>query len=312
MTARREVLAALAAALATWTVSTGAQTTRHLPRIGILSATDLGQDREGLIKALREAGYVDSASATLLWRSADGKGSERLDELVTELARLKTDVIISMGSAPTLAAKKATSAIPIVFEVGDAIGAGFVQSLGRPGGNLTGISTQIADFAPKCLQLLTEVRPELTEVTAAHEFAQHRRRNAAPALRLRIQPVAAATFADLDAALAGVERSGSRAMVVLDREDDRVGAFAVKNRIVTLGLRQLGDHGLLLSYGVAGAQINRQLANYVDKILNGAKPADLPVQQPTKFDLVINLKTAKAIGIAVPQSLLLRADEVIQ
>jgi putative ABC transport system substrate-binding protein len=319
MTTRREALGALAAALAARPLATGAQTARRIPRVGILSTVDLGADGDNLREALQQRGYIDGASVMLLWRSAEGGGSERVAELVAELVRLKVDAIVTVGSSATLAAKKATTTTPIVFEVGDAIGGGFVQSLARPGGNLTGISTQISDLAPKCLQLLKEVRPDLSELTVLYssrnisaETFLREAKSAAPALRLTIQPVATAGVTDLDAALAAIERSGSRAMVVLDSEDDRVAAFAIRNRTVTLGMRQLGNHGLLISYGVTNVQVNRYLADYVDRILKGAKPGDLPVQQPTKLELAINLKTAKAIGIAIPQQLLLRADEVIQ
>jgi putative ABC transport system substrate-binding protein len=289
-----------------------------MPRIGILTTIDQGADKEDLIRALRESGYVDRASATLEWRSAEGKG-ERLAALADELVRLKVDVIITLGSAATQIAKKATSTIPIVFEAGDPVAAGFVPSLGRPEGNLTGISIQLPDLAPKCLQLLKDVRPELSELTvlfnpgnASATYFLRVADSAAPRLQLKIRSITARTAADLDAALAAIERARPLAMIVLDDYGDRVGAFAIRNRIAALGLRQFADPALLISYGITSVEISRQLAIYVDKILKGAKPADLPVQQPTKFDLVINMKTAKLIGVAIPQSLLLRADEVVK
>jgi putative ABC transport system substrate-binding protein len=318
MTTRREALAALASVPAAWMLVSQAQTPRHMPRIGILTTIDQGADKEDLIRALKESGYVDRASAMLEWRSAEGK-SERLAELADELVRLKVDVIIALGSGPTQVVKRTTSSIPIVFEAGDPVGAGFVPSLGRPTGNLTGISIQLPDFAPKCLQLLKDVRPELTELTvlfspgnASATYFLREAESAAPRLQLRIQPVTARTPADLESALAAIERARPRAMIVLDDYGDRVGAFAIRNRIAALGLRQFADRAFLISYGITSVEISRQLAVYVDRILKGAKPADLPVQQPTKFELVINTKTARAIGVAIPQSMLLRADEVIQ
>jgi putative ABC transport system substrate-binding protein len=317
MTTRRKALAALVLPFAD-PLGVSAQPPRRVPRIGILSAIDQGADKENLIQALQESGYVDRASAILEWRSADGEG-ERLAELAGELVRLKVDVIITLGSSPTQVAKRTTSTIPIVFEAGDPVGAGFVSSLGRPAGNLTGISIQLPDLAPKCLQLLKDVRPELSELTVLFSpgntsatYFLREAQSTAPRLQVKIQPVAARTPADLDFALAAIERARPRAMIVLDDYGDRVGAFAIKNRIAALGLRQFADPAFLISYGITSAEISRQLTTYVDKILKGAKPADLPVQQPTKFELVINMKTAKAIGVAIPQSMLLRADEVIQ
>ena len=316
MTTRREALAALASAPAAWMLASEAQTPRHMPRIGILSAIDQGADKETLIQALLESGYVDGASARLEWRSAEGKG-ERLAELAGELVRLKVDVIIALGSSPTQVAKRTTSTIPIVFEAGDPVGAGFVASLGRPAGNLTGISVQLPDLAPKCLQLLKDVRPDLSELavlfspgnTSATYFLREAQ-SAAPRLQLKIQSVTARTPADLDAALTAIERVRPRAMIVLDDYGDRVGAFAIKNRIAALGLRQFADPAFLISYGITSMEISRQLAIYVGKILKGAKPEDLPVQQPTKFELVINMKTAKALGLTEPPSLLIGAEVI--
>jgi putative ABC transport system substrate-binding protein len=317
MTTRRKALAALVLPFAA-PLGVSAQSPRRIPRIGVLSAIDQGADKETLIQALRESGYVDGVSAALEWRSAEGK-VERLAELAAELVRLKVDVIITLGSSPTQVVKRTTSTIPIVFEAGDPVGAGFVPSLGRPAGNLTGISIQLPDLAPKCLQLLKDVRPELSELTvlsapgnASAKYFLREAESAAPRLQLKIQSVTARTAADLEAALADIERARPRAMIVLDDYGDRVGAFAIKNRIAALGLRQFADPAFLISYGITSAEISRLLASYVLKILKGAKPADLPVQQPTKFDLVINMKTARALGLAIPQSLLLRADEVIQ
>jgi putative ABC transport system substrate-binding protein len=302
-----------------------AQQSRRMPRIGVLSPFRSGTQTEDLTRGLQEYGYVDGRNVVIDWRWSDGR-HERLPELAAELVRLKVDVIIAFGSEATQAARTATSTIPIVFG-GPAypVETGFVQSLARPGGNLTGITNELSDLAGKYLQLIREVLPEASELAVIWSpnnpgtalFLRDAERAAAQ-LRFKTQAVALTDGTDLDRAFAAMERARPHAMVVQPiaitfEYDTRISEFAIKNRIVTItGAKKLAERGLLMSYGLSWVEGGRQLASYVDRIVKGAKPADLPVEQPTKFELVINLKTAKALGLTLPQPLLLRADEVIQ
>jgi putative ABC transport system substrate-binding protein len=323
---RRTFVCSVAGGLLAAPLGAGAQQSRRgrVARIGILSQFRTGAATEELALALQQFGYGDGRSAVIEWRWADDK-NEQFADLASELVRLKVDVIIAMGSEATEAAKQATSTIPIVFAAGNAVETGFVRSLARPGGNLTGITNQLSDLATKYLQLLRDVLPEVfgvavlwSQTNASMARFLHDAEIAAPQFRFKIQGFAIASADEVDAAFAAIERFGPRAMIVLGptlvfENDSRISEFALKNRIATLsGTRRMVERGLLMFYGPTSAEGAMQMANYVDKILKGAKPADLPVQQPTKFEFVVNLKTAKALGLAIPQSLLVRADEVIQ
>ena len=301
-----------------------AQKPRRVAHIGILSPQRTGPELEDLARALQQFGYVDGRSAVIEWRGSD-LGSEHLAELARELVDLKVDVIIALGSEAAQAAKQATTTIPIVFGTGDPVGTGLVQSLARPGGNLTGISNQLSDLATKYLQLLRDALPEASDLAVlwspANASMAHFLRDVdrvAAQLRFTIRAVAIANAEDLDAAFAAMARARPRAMLVLGWQltfanESRISEFAITNRIPTLSsAKRMVERGLLMFYGPTLAEGSRQIADYVDKILKGAGPSGLPIQQPTKFEFVVNLKTAKALGITIPQSVLLRADEVIQ
>lgn len=306
-----------------------AQQPGKVPRIGYLSlASDTGIARDYLAAfrdGLRALGHVDGANIVIEPRHADGR-RERLPELAGELIRLKVDVLVTFGSAS--AAKQATNTVPIVFIVEpDPVGTGLVASLAHPGGNITGISDSHADLVPKRLELLKEVVPRATRVGVLLNPANHNApsqlktaQDAGPALGLTVVPVEVKGPAreDLDRAFATMGRERLAALLVLGDSAlsihrTRIAELAIKHRLPTAGTaRAWAEGGLLMAYGANFIELFRRAATYVDIIVKGAKPADLPVEQPTTFNLVINLKTAKALGVTLPPSLLLRASEVIQ
>lgn len=320
---RRMFINALAGGLLPAPLGVQAQQARRIARIGVLSPSSAGSGKDDLTRVLQEFGYVDGRNAAIEWRWADSEIG-RLTNLAAELVRLNVDVIVARGSEATQAAKQATKTIPIVFSAGDPVGTEFVQSLARPEGNLTGISYQQSDLAAKYLQLLRDVLPDASELavlwspTNASTAAFLRGANtAAEQLRFEIHAVAIANAEDLEPALAAIARARPRAMIVPSMPmtiayEGRISEFAIKHHIATLtGEKSMVERGQLMFYGPT-ADSWRQVADYVDKILKGAKPGDLPVQQPTKFELVINIKTAKALGLMIPRSVLLRADELLQ
>ena len=300
-----------------------------VPRIGFLAADSRADNRHRLQTfrdGLHELGYVEGKNLVIEYRWAEGH-YERLPSLAAELVRLPVDVIVAAGGPVIFAATRATSTIPIVMvSVGDPVARGFVASLARPGGNVTGVSNFLVPLMGKWLELLKEILPTLSRVAvlrnaanATHPLYWMEAQSAAPRLGLKLQDVEVRSSDDLDEAFASVVRARSGAVVVVP---DPLLAGAAEKRVVELALRngvptmctfkeQVEDGGLL-SYGPDLAVNSYRAAAYVDKILKGAKPADLPVEQPTKFELFVNLKTAKALGITIPQSVLLRADEVIE
>ena len=276
-----------------------------------------------LVQRIRELGWTERTVA-IEYRWAEGR-SERFTEIAAEFVRLKVDVMITTGTAPTLAAKRATSVIPIVFPAaGDPVGTGLVASLAQPGGNVTGLSIQTTDIAGKRLELLREIVPKLRRLAImAH--------GGAPAAVLETREVqeAAGKFGieafpsdvrradDIVPAFEALKGRTDALYVVIDplltTNKVRINALAIGARLPTMyGFRELVEAGGLISYGANFPHLWRRAAEQVDKILRGAKPADLPVEQPTKFDLIINLTTAKALGLTIPPSLLARADEVIE
>jgi putative ABC transport system substrate-binding protein len=304
---------------------------KSMPVIGFLafgvpdpSAPNISAFRQGLAGL----GYVEGRNILIESRWAEGK-PERFPALAAELVALKVDVLLTAGGTlAALAAKQATTTIPIVFSVvGDPIAEGLVVSLSRPGGNITGFSNVTVDLIGKWMELLKQVAPgvDLIAVLWKPDSVPDRARElrlkeldaSAQALGMQLQVVEAREGADLDGAFAKISARGARALVVLatgvfDLEHRRIVDLAAKNRLPTVyATRNYVDAGGLMSYGPNFADFHRRAASYVDKILKGAKPADLPVEQPTKFDLVINLKTAKALGLIVPPSLLATAVEVI-
>jgi putative ABC transport system substrate-binding protein len=288
-------------------------------RIGFLVrvSTPFDAFREGL----RELGYVEGQNIAIEYRSADGK-DERLPGLAAELVRLKVDVIVAVSPPATEAAKQATSTIPIVFPVsGDPVAEGFVASLARPGGNLTGLATIGPELVGKQLELLKAVAPKVSRVAVLQSPSQQVQRqaeDAARALGVQLQVLKARTSSEIEAAFASMRSQRAGAVLVMRdalffAQQTQIVALAAKSRLPAVyGFREQAEAGGLMAYGASTPQLFRRAATYVDKILKGAKPADLPVEQPTKFELVINLKTAKTLGLTIPPSLLGQADQVIQ
>ena len=276
-------------------------------------------------QGMREHGYVDGQNVTLVERWAEGR-SERFPELIGELLSLKVDAILAVSVPAALAAKSGTNTIPIVFIASDPLGVGLVPSLARPGGNLTGFSLFLGDeFSSKWLELLKEAVPNVSRVALlwnpVNPVSSHYvtvLRGAAEKLGVMLQPQAVSDPDQFDGAFATMAVARAQALVVVVdpltvRYRGRIVELAIKNRLPTMyGFREFVDAGGLIAYGVNVPYLCRRAAIYMDKIIKGARPADLPVEQPTKFELVINLKTARALGLEIPPTLLARADEVIE
>ncbi len=297
-----------------------------LSRIGVLMNlySPDAHPPQALRQRLRDLGYVEGQNLVIDWRYQLG-GTDRLAALAAELVRLKPDVIVADVTVAIRAAMQATSTIPIVMaSSADAVGGGLVTSLGRPGGNVTGVTTMLAEMSAKRLQLLKEVAPNVSRVAVLWDPAipWHRAllkevEAAAPALRLQPVVIAVRNRDDLGDAFSEMTKGRVDAVFVSHTMTPRARGqmidLAAKRRMPTMFMdRDYVAAGGLMSYGSDFSEEFRHAAEYVDKILKGAKPADLPVEQPTKFELIINLKTAKALGLTIPQSLLSRADEVIQ
>ena len=300
----------------------------RVQRIGVLSTGSLSAG-EHLFKAfqerLREFGYIEGRNVGFEARGADGK-NERLPGLATELLRLDVDVIVTIGTPAAVAAKQATSTIPIVTAVvADPVGAGLIASLARPGGNVTGIADLDEELTGKRLELLKEIVPGLSRVAVmwkagnpAHETALREAEAAARSsgLQLKHREVRAASEFQTAFALMTKEHIGALVLLadsMFATHRTELVHLSTKNRMPAIfWRREFVEAGGLMSYGTIYPELYRRAADYVAKILKGAKPADLPVEQPTKFELVINLKTAKALGLTIPQTLLQRADQVIE
>jgi putative tryptophan/tyrosine transport system substrate-binding protein len=306
----------------------GAEASENIPRVGYFSLrtpSSLAHSLDAFRQGLRELGYVEGKNILLEYRFADGK-RDRMPALAAELVRLKVDVIVTGGSGATRPAKEATKAIPIVMaQDTDPLGNGFVASLARPGGNITGLSTLQVDLTGKRLELLKEVVPKLSRVavigssTSADNARELKETDlAAAALGLKIQYFDIGAPKDIESRLQAAIKVRPDALFVLINSFERphrkqIIEFAAKSRLPAMYFGpQLVEDGGLMSYAVNGADLYRRAAVYVDRILKGAKPADLPVEQPTKFELIINLKTAKQIGLSIPPNVLARADRVIR
>src|SRR5215472_4330382 len=308
-----------------------AQPAAATARIGYLSS-NLASNRdlrEAFRQGLRDLGYVEGKSVVIEYRDAQGK-LERLPTLAAELVALKVDVIVAAaGTLAALAAKQATGTVPVVFfAVGNPVTSGLVSSLARPGGNITGLSALTPELVGKWLEILKEATPGVSRVALLRQSGgtgEHTGQvvltdaaNAARTLGVQLQVVEVRGPADLNRAFAEIIGARAEALTVLSTpmltgERTRLVDFAVKHRLPSVfSSRSFVDAGGFMSYGPSVPDMCRRAAIYVDKILKGASPADLPVEQPTKFELVINLKTANAVGLTVPQSLLVRADEVIE
>jgi putative ABC transport system substrate-binding protein len=277
---------------------------------------------EGFRHGLRELGYVEGQNIVIEYGFA--QSAAELPDVAAGLVRRKVDVLVASGVPSVLPAKNATSTIPVVFVAAiDPVAAGVVASLGRPGGNVTGVTVMQAVLTGKRLELLKELLPKLSRIAvlvraaspAAAQYVQEAE-VAARTLGISLQVLTVREPRDLEGAFSAAQ--GASALLqsddaVFTAHRIQIAELALKNRLPTVsGLREVVEAGGLMAYGAHTGELHRRAATYVDKILKGAKPADLPVEQPTRFELVINLKTAKALGLAIPQSLLLRADEVIQ
>ena len=313
-------LAVLAAPLA----AAAQQPPGKAARIGFLGDVPSFLD-EAFRQALRELGYVEGQNIRIEHRAPEWK-YERLPGLAADLVRLKVDVIVTASPAATEAAKRATHTIPIVFTVsGDPVAEGFVTSLARPGGNLTGLATIGPELVGKQLEMLRAVAPKVSRVAVlqnpnnpGHARGLQQAEGAAQALGVQLEILGARTPSEIDAAFAAMSSQRAGGVLVLRdamfrAQRAQIVALAAKSRLPTIyGFREQAEAGGLMAYGASVPQLYRRAATYVDRILKGAKPADLPVEQPTKFELVINLKTAKKLGLTIPSSLLLQADVVIQ
>jgi putative ABC transport system substrate-binding protein len=328
------IRAALAVALALGLVAAPfaaeAQQAASLPRIGYLSPGSLSspitsRNLQAFRQGLRELGYVEGRNIAIEFRWAEGK-YDRLPGLAAELVRLKVNVIVTPSTPATQAAKQATETIPIVMVgTADPVATGFVASLARPGGNITGLSTMTPELVGKQLEMLKEVVPKVSRVAVLGNPANplyalqvRHAQDAARALGVRLQPLEARDPSEIDKAFAALTTERADAVIVLPDtvildHRTRIADHAARRRLPTVsGQSDYAEAGGLLAYGPSLPAGARRAATYVDKILKGAKAADLPVEQPTKFELVINLKTAKALGLTIPQSILVRADEIIQ
>jgi ABC-type uncharacterized transport system substrate-binding protein len=324
---RRAFLGTLVGGILATPIAVEAQQAVKTYRVGFLwdSPGVFPDAIEAFRKSLHDLGYVEGRTLVIEYRWAEGK-PERMRELAEELVRLKVDVIVAPSSVYTGAAKRATSEIPIVFmSHADPIASGHVANLARPGGNVTGLSIMMTETNVKGLEMLKEAVPGLARVavvwdpaTPSHGPGLKAVEVAGPALGLRVQPVAVRSAAEFDSAFSAIARGRAGGVLVLSTPlfisgARRLAELAMAHKLPSMfGPRAHAEAGGLMSFGPDRADLFRRGAIYVDKILKGAKPADLPVQQPTKFELVINLKTAKAIGLTIPQSLLQRADEIIQ
>jgi putative ABC transport system substrate-binding protein len=304
-----------------------AQQPKNIPRIGLLTLLAGADKREEIfLQGLRDFGYVEGQTITIEYRRAAGK-VERLPEMAVELVRLKVDVMVARATPAVQAAKNATTTIPIVMlGVADAVGSGFVTSLARPGGNITGLTNIMPELAGKRLELLREVLPKLSRVAflaytrdPAHKLFVKDAQQAAERFGMKFQPVLITTPEEIESAFSVMIKERAQALIVQPLfirglgQGQKIAALAMRSRLPTVsdgyGFPEAG--GLIL-YGPDGNESVRRAATYVDKILKGAKPAELPVEQPTKFEFVINLKAAKQIGLTIPPSVLARADKIIK
>ena len=309
-------------------VTAKAQQPTKMPRIGYLSINSPSTNparTEAFRQGLRQLGYVEGKNIVIEWRYAEGK-PDRLPALAAELVRLKVDVIVTGGPVPTRAAKETTSTIPIVMaQDSDPVGSGFVASLGRPGGNITGLATLAPELSGKQLELLKEIVPRLSRVAVFGNSinpvnAQMLREAelAARAFKVQLQYLDVLDPKDIETAFRAASKERAEAVLalpsfLLNSQQKQVVDLAVKSRLPAIyDRREFVDDGGLMSYGTNFADLARRAATYVDKILKGRKPADLPVEQPTKFELIINLKAAKQIGLTIPPDVLARADLVIK
>ena len=330
MNNRRKMIVALGALALTTPFSALAQRKGKVWRVGVLALPNRATALDPLFSGafalgMRDLGYVEGKDLILEWRFADGK-VERLPELAAELVKLQVDVLVAAAHDAALAAQKATATIPIVMTTAsDPVGSGLVKSLAHPGGNITGMVNLSSDLGPKRLEMLLGIAPKLSRVAVllnpsnqtaikALEGVQ----TAGQKLGIRILPVEARTPQEIENAFSLMRQQNAGAVIVLlqplfQQQRTQIAELSAKDRLPCMTADRIyAEAGCLMSYGTNLAGFFRYAATYVDKILKGAKPGDLPVEQPTKFELVINRKTAKALGLTIPQSLLISADKVIE
>jgi putative ABC transport system substrate-binding protein len=321
---RREFVTFLGGAAA-WPLAARGQQPDKIFKIGFIATGGVPLYMNAFHDALQALGWIEGKNVIYEARYAENR-LDRLPKMVAELLRLNVDVIVAGGTPAPLAAKRATATVPIVMTAAaDPLGSGLVASLARPGGNVTGLSLMSADLVEKRLELLKEVLPGISSVAvlwnADHPFSAlvfKETARAAQALRIEVQSLEVRSPGDIDGALTTAMWQNASALIAVEdplTTDYRhqIADFAAENRLPAIyGLRMFVDAGGLLSYGADLADLYRRAAGYVDKVLKGAKPSDLPVEQPTKFELVVNLKTAKALGLIIPPTLLATADEVIE
>ena len=330
MNNRRKMIIALGAAALASPFTLHAQPRTKVWRIGFLALrhvnfVDTDYSYGPFRQRMRELGYVDGKNLVIEWRSAEGK-SERLPGLAAELVRLNVDLIVTAGNQAVAAAQKATATIPIVIgNSTDPVGAGFVASLARPGGNITGLSNIADDISPKYLEMLISMVPKLSRVAVLLDLSSSSQakvlnnvRAAAKTAKVTVLPFDARNPEGIEQAFSLMKKDKAGAVIVVSnglfvQQASQIAELAAKHRLPSIsGYREYADAGVMVSYGPSFAENYRRIATYVDKIFKGAKPGDLPVEQPTKFELFINGKTAKALGLKIPQSLLISADKVIE
>jgi putative ABC transport system substrate-binding protein len=327
MMRRRQVITLLVGGAAAWPIAARTQSSSKPPTVGFLSASTpaaAGQWIAAFAQRLRGLGWTEGRTVVIEYRWAEGR-NERMAEIAAEFVRAKVDVIVAQGTPATLAAKNATAALPIVFVLpGDPVGSGLVASLARPGGNVTGLSSQTVDLGGKRLDLLREIVPGLSRLAMManvgnpanmsdmHEFQAAARASGLDATTFEIRRTE-----DIAAAFAAFKGKVDALYVspdaLMNTNRTRINTLALAARLPTMyGARENVEAAGLISYGPSFTDLFRRAGDYVDRILRGTKPGDLPVEQPTKFELVVNLITAMALGIDVPPALLARADEVIE
>jgi putative ABC transport system substrate-binding protein len=332
MNNRRKLLVALGSAALASPFASFAQQPGKVWRVGFLSQRQIAISESDnyygpFRKGMRELGYVDGKNLIIEWRSADGN-SERLPGLAMELVNLKVDVIVTAGTPATSAAKKSTTIIPIVIgNAGDPVRTGLVQSLARPGGNITGVTNMSGDVMPKQLEMLLAMAPKVSRVAVLVNPANPSNirtleafQSALPkrGVTVQLQRMQARTSEEIEDAFSSMRQHNVGAVIVsldpfFQQQKSQIASLAVKFRLPSISSSsEAAEVGSLMSYGPSFAEQFRRAAIYVDKIFKGAKPADLPIEQPTKFELVINGRIAKALGLKIPQSLLVMADMVIE
>jgi putative ABC transport system substrate-binding protein len=326
---RRKFLGALGASALAAPFGLFAQQQSKVWRVGFLAPrrpVALDSDVYGAFPlAMRELGYVEGKNLAIDWRFADGK-LERLPELAAELVRLKVDVIVTAGTPAANAAQNATTTLPVIMgSIADPVGDGLVKSLAHPGGNITGLSNVTADLSPKRLEMLLVMVPKLSRVAvlldprdSSHVAILKSVQAVAQRIGVKVLPMEARTAQEIETVFSVMVRQKVGAVLVLEgglfnQQERKIAELAEKKHLPSISARgEYAKGGGLMSYGDNRADTFRRAATYVDKILKGAKPADLPVEQPTKFEMLINGKTAKALGLTIPQSLLIMADKVIE